>query len=39
MAAGYRVPFPATSVTLVWGCFFVRLAFYATIVPLWEGYD
>jgi hypothetical protein len=23
----------------IWACFFVRLAFYATAFPLWEGFD
>ncbi len=26
-------------VLLIWGCFLVRLWFYASILPLWEGYD
>ncbi|HLK69996.1 MAG TPA: glycosyltransferase family 39 protein [Bryobacteraceae bacterium] len=26
-------------VALIWACFLVRLAFYATMLPLWEGYD
>ena len=23
----------------VWACFLARLSFYATMLPLWEGYD
>ena len=24
---------------LIWGCFLARLAFYAAMLPLWEGFD
>jgi hypothetical protein len=33
------VPLRATPVALVWACFLARLAFYAAMLPLWEGYD
>ncbi len=26
-------------IALLWGCFLARLTFYATMLPLWEGYD
>jgi 4-amino-4-deoxy-L-arabinose transferase-like glycosyltransferase len=26
-------------IALIWACFVARLAFYATMLPLWEGYD
>jgi hypothetical protein len=26
-------------IALIWACFLARLAFYATMLPLWEGYD
>ncbi|MGA2268803.1 MAG: hypothetical protein ABSH44_10070 [Bryobacteraceae bacterium] len=25
--------------TLIWGCFLARLAFYSAMLPLWEGFD
>src|SRR4051812_1690440 len=32
MQIGWRI-------TLIWACFVMRLAFYSTLLPLWEGYD
>lgn len=32
MRIGWRI-------ALIWACFLARLAFYATMLPLWEGYD
>ncbi len=26
-------------IVAIWACFLARLAFYATMLPLWEGYD
>jgi len=26
-------------IVAIWACFLARLGFYATVLPLWEGYD
>ena len=26
-------------IALIWACFLARLAFYANMLPLWEGFD